>query len=691
MYRAELGFYLSDTRYLSHWEMTVNGEQLVYLSHETRGQGNACVFSMTNRDIPSLDGKTRIPRDTLLIRRVLTLYRDTIFEHIEFTNYDVLEHLFEIEQHLGTSFDDIFEVRGMNRLERGKLQTPRPIEHGVALEYKGLDGVTRTTLVRNENGIAAAEVYGNSATLTSRLRVPGKGRSELKTLITFDRKPDTELYGDNFQTITVSEHLKSIEAARADSYLGSLKMSSDHATFDRCMKTACADVEMLTTLEPSLGLVYPYAGIPWFSAPFGRDGIITAYQTLPFFPKLAKGVLDYVFRTIGTKIDAFTDEEPGKIFHELRRGEMANLKEVPYIPYYGSIDGTPLSLILLGEYVSWTRDTASLREWWPYARKAVEWMDRYGDSDQDGFIEYIKKSPTGLDNQGWKDSHNSVMYHDGVLAEPPIQLCEVQGYAYRARLVMAELAMALGDRDYAESLAKRAARLKQEFRAAFWDTAERYVYLARDGRKQPCKVMSSNQGHCLWTRLLDEQDARDVANHLMSARLFSGYGIRTLAADERAFNPLSYHNGSIWPHDNSLIAEGFRFYGMKNHLQTLSDALFDVVASSDDLRLPELFCGFRRRTDEPPVPYEVACRPQAWAAGSVFLVLKSMLGLLMEIDQKELVFQSPLLPREINELSIEGLRVRDTEFSVMVTRGGHDECHIELTRRSGPMRILVQK
>ena len=689
VYHAELGIYLSDTRYISHWEMSVNGEQLVYLSHELRGQGNACVFSMTNRDLPSIDGKTRIQRDTMLIRRVLTLYKDTVFEHLEFTNYDVIDHELEIEQNLGASFEDIFEVRGVRRPERGRMLPTTIDEHGVVFGYEGLDGVIRRTYVQTPT-TSKSEGYGHSAAVTSRVVVPAKGRADLKTVVSFNERSNEELFDDNFEILTVSEHLKILESLSQNAYLGEFKIKSDNSIFDQSMKNARMDIEMLTTFEPEQKLVYPYAGIPWFSAPFGRDGIITAYQTLPFYPRLAQGVLEYAFRTIGTKVDPFTDEEPGKIFHEMRRGEMAKLREIPYIPYYGSVDSTPLALILLGEYVAWTRDEKNLREWWPSVRKAVEWMDQWGDRDGDGFIEYIKRSSTGLDNQGWKDSHNSIMYANGVLAQAPIALCEVQGYAYRARLAVAGLATWLGEHEFAETLGKRAARLKADFREAFWDRTENYIYLARDARKEPCRVMSSNQGHCLWAGILDSTEARLVADHLMSPRMFSGYGVRTLGADEKAYNPLSYHNGSIWPHDNSLFLEGLRFYDQTRHLQTLTDALYDVVAMSDDFRLPELFCGFRRRLREPPVPYEVACRPQAWAAGSMFLMLKTMLGLEMSLGQTEIVFQAPIMPTSVNSFKIDGLRIRDTEFNLVVTRG-NDTCHIEVTKKTGSMRILIQK
>jgi glycogen debranching enzyme len=692
IYRAELGFYFSDTRHLSNWEMTLNSQQLVHLSHETRGQGNSCVFSMTNRDIPSLDGKTRIPRETLLVRRILTLYRDTVFEQVEVTNYDVIRHEIELQQLSKSRFDDIFEVRGMRRATRGHLASPRvegePAR--VVLEYQGLDGKIRRTFLQPLTTPPRFEFADDTATLTYRMSVPPKGKSDLKTIIAFNEPSSGDLLGEPFVGMTATEHLQKVETLGRNAFLGEIKISSDNQIFDRCVRNARLDVEMLTTAEQAARLFYPYAGLPWFSAPFGRDGLITSYQLLPWDPKLAAGVLDYVFLTQGTKSDSFTDEEPGKIFHEMRRGEMAALREIPYIPYYGSVDATPLALILLAEYVSWTHDLPRLRGWWPAALRALEWMDKWGDRDGDLFLEYMKRAPTGLDNQAWKDSHNSVMHDDGSLAIPPIKICEVQAYAFRARRAVAEMARLLGDHATAESLERQAAALKARFQERYWDAAENYVYLALDGSGVPCKVMSSNMGHCLWGKILEPRDGARVADHLMSPRLFSGYGIRTLAADEHAYNPLSYHNGSVWPHDNSMIGEGFRFYRQTGHLQTLADALFDVLATSDDFRLPELFCGFSRRRLEPPVPYEVACRPQAWAAGSLFLLIKSLIGLVTTTTQESIVFETPLLPSKVNQLEIQDLRVRDTEVSVLVHRGVKT-CHVEITRRSGPMPVVVVK
>jgi glycogen debranching enzyme len=478
-------------------------------------------------------------------------------------------------------------------------------------------------------------------------------------------------------------------SASQDLSFSSLVIESDNAIINRSITNALTDIYMLLTQEDK-DSIYPYAGIPWFSAAFGRDGIITAYQLLPWYPTLAKGVLEYAFRRLGTKFDPFTEEQPGKVFHEMRHGEMARAREVPFIPYYGSVDSTPLLLILLQEYMRWTLDLQQLKEWWPAALKVLEWVEEWGDPDGDGFLEYAKQSPRGLVNQGWKDSHDSIMHADGTLAMAPIRLCEVQGYAFRARMAMASLARLQGEDDLANRLRRDALELKLKFSERFWNGPGQFVNLALDGTSLACAVKSSNMGHCLWSQILSAEQAFEVSRILMSDKMFSGHGIRTLASDEIAYNPLSYHNGSIWPHDNSLILEGFRSYGQTKHIEKLSVALIEVLESSDDFRLPELYCGFRKRGKEPPIPYEVACKPQAWAAGSVFLLLKSMLGLSMEVDQSYLVFNSPLLTSKLNYLHIKNLRGRDWELDLMIRRASH-RTYIEVTRKHGKVRVLTVK
>lgn len=689
---SELGVYFNDTRYLGVWEMTFNGIAPVALAHELRFGGNTAVFSMTNRDFQKIGGG-RIPRDTFLIRRVLTLFEDDLFETVEIKNFDSVQHFLQIEQWAGGRFDDVFEVRGFPREKRGKMlateEEATPGHRTSVLQYEGLDGMIRRTYVQRLFEAEKIRVSPQLVGYFTRIEIQPKQTVLLKSIISFNKPSTRGFFGRQFGEITLAEKMGLSKVASETTPFAGLDFGSDNPIVNRSIANSKTDIFMLLTEEPSCQL-YPYAGIPWFSAPFGRDGILTAYQLLPWYPATAVGVLSYVFETMGTRLDPFTDEEPGKVFHEMRRGEMAATREVPFIPYYGSVDSTPLALILLHEYIRWTWDRKRLEEWWPSALRAMEWMNRWGDKDGDGFLEYEKQSPTGLVNQGWKDSHDSVMHADGRLAVAPIRLCEVQGYAFRARMGMSALARFLGREDEAIQFRKEALVLKSLFRERFWDSKGQFIYLALDGDSAPCAVRSSNMGHCLWSQIAGQEQASQVVKILMSDSMFSGHGIRTLSSQEAAYNPLSYHNGSIWPHDNSIVMEGLRLYGYSSELERLALAMIGVLESSDDFRLPELFCGFRKRGTEPPIPYDVACKPQAWAAGSIFLMLKSLLGISIDLDQSYLVFNTPLLTPKLNVLEIKNLKVRDCELDLVIRRTVRGT-HVEVTRKSGSMRVLIVK
>jgi glycogen debranching enzyme len=692
---SELGFYYNDTRFLNVWEMSINGSTPVPLAQEARFGGSALVISMSNRDLPPLDGKGRIPRDTFLIRRVLALVDDELFETLEIKNFGNELQEIQLEQWVGSRFDDIFEVRGMERAKRGRLLSPTERENGrptTILQYEGLDGLVRRTFItrlqpsqrlRDQRSADGGIQIGH----VTRLRLQPKQALLIKTIVTFDREPDGKIHGEDFGSMTLGEKMRLLLSNRATSLITPVQFESDNAIFDRSIENAQIDISMLLTRE-SGGLLYPYAGIPWFSAPFGRDGILTAYQMLPWAPDLAHGVLEYAFNTMGTKDDDFTDEQPGKIFHEMRQGEMARTREVPYIPYFGSVDSTPLALILLYEYVRWTNDLETLRRWWPMALRALDWLSLSTSVDEEGFVFYNRRLPTGLVNQGWKDSHDSVMHEDGKLAHAPIRLCEVQAYSFAARMGMAAMAGALGHRELSARLRLGALELRARFMDAFWVSEENFVALALDGNRVPCRVRASNMGHCLWGQILPAEQAAQVASHLVSPQMFSGYGVRTLAADEAAYNPLSYHNGSVWPHDCSIIMEGLRAYGLRTELELVVGGLLAVLEASDDFRLPELFCGFRRRDDAPPVPYEVACKPQAWAAGSLFLMVKAMLGLSMDIDQPYFSLHSPILPPGVTQLEIRGLRARDSEFNLFLKRSSVGT-QVEYRRLSGKVKLMT--
>jgi glycogen debranching enzyme len=687
---SELGVYFNDTRHLNTWETLVNGCAPVPLAQEQRHQGTTWVLSMTNRDLPVIGGSGRIPRDTLLIRRILTLHEDTLFEIFTIRNFSSSSQTLQLEHWAGARFEDVFEVRGMKRPARGTLLPAQELAptHW-SLSYRGLDGAIRNTHLHR---LYPAEKIRISPYLTgwiTRVEIQPKEILTFRTVASFNRPSSLLFHGENFETLDAGTMMSLASYRAAKPALLDFRIESDNALFNRSVESAICDVSMLLSSE-SDSLLYPYAGIPWFSAPFGRDGLITAYQLLPWAPKVARGVLEFVFSGQGKQLDRFTEEEPGKIFHELRRGEMAALREIPFVPYFGSVDATPLTLILLHEYACWTSDRGSVEKWWPAVEAALEWMDRYGDIDGDHFLEYVRKSERGLSNQGWKDSHDSVMHDDGTLADAPIRLCEVQAYAYRARLGAAELASWLGKADYAERLRFQALRLRTEFQTSFWDPAGEFVYLALDGSRRPCKVRSSNMGHCLWSGILSDVQAEKVSKKLLSESMFSGHGIRTLADTEEAYNPMSYHNGSIWPHDNSIIAQGLHFYGRTRELQTLGDGLFGVLESSEDFRLPELFCGFRKRGLEPPIPYEVACKPQAWSAGALFLVLRSMLGLERKLEQRAITLKNPMLLGKVRHLMVSGIEVGGKSASISFRRGFHGVVATNLSPQGSPPLLVVR-
>jgi glycogen debranching enzyme len=481
---------------------------------------------------------------------------------------------------------------------------------------------------------------------------------------------------------------REIRKARRQATAGIATVTGSSDAFTQVMCRATSDTYTLIT-HTALG-PYPYAGIPWFNTIFGRDGILTAMLLLWMDPNIAKGVLRTLANTQAATADAQSDAQPGKILHERRYCEMANLREVPFAKYYGSIDATPLFIVLAGRYLDRTGDLETIREIWPNILAALEWINTYGDIDNDGFVEYSRALSSGLANQGWKDSYDAIFHADGSDAEGPIALCEVQGYVFEALKCAAEMAGRLDTPQLASELRAKAEKVREHFEASFWCEDIQTYAVALDGQKRPCRVVASNAGHALFAGIASPDRAHKVAAKLLAKDSFSGWGIRTLASSERRYNPMSYHNGSVWPHDNALIAMGMKRYGLRDAACQVFTAITDAAINRDLSRLPELFCGFVRRRGGTPTPYPVACSPQAWAAASVFGLLQACLGLELRHQTQEIFLRDPVLPDFLNEVRIRNLTLAGASIDLLLHRHGDDVTASVLNRR-GNVRISIIK
>ena len=671
---GEQGIFCEGTRHLSEMVVRLWNERPLLLSSTIEPNNFLFTADLANLDVAR--GTTvAIHRGTLHLLRSKFLWRGVAYEELSFVNYGMEPLSVPLRIRFAADFADIFEVRGMRRQRCGRHLAPENGPDGVLLAYEGLDGVFRRTRIHCEpapNSVAAEE-------MSFQLDLKPKGAA------TFDLRIACE----NGKTSRSLSYAQAMRRASGEMKAGAQSLpvvSSSNSRFNDWIKRSSADVLMMTIGNREKN--YPYAGVPWFSTVFGRDGIITALEMLWVDASLARGVLEFLAATQAKEADPVNESEPGKILHELRHGEMANLKEIPFARYYGTVDATPLFVILADAYYENTGDKELMEQLWPNIQAALRWMDEYGDLDGDGFVEYATHGARGLVQQGWKDSNDSVFHADGWLAEPPIALCEVQGYVYAARLAASRLSCALGDKAGCAKLESQAAELREKFEEAFWCEDLGTYALALDGKKRPCRVRSSNAGHCLYTGIASRERGSKVARTLFLSDFFTGWGIRTLASGEARYNPLSYHNGSVWPHDNALIASGMARYGFKNLAGKIMLALLDAGSEMELHRLPELFCGLERRSGEGPTLYPVACSPQAWAAAAPFLLIQSCLGLTLQGARKRIAFERPCLPEGIPHLAMHGLRVGDASVDLLFERQA-DTVRVQVLEKQGDVDVVA--
>jgi glycogen debranching enzyme len=668
------GLFHADTRFLSHLELQLNGVQPLLLGSNVRDDNTLLAVDLTNPDLYH-GGQIVLQKDIVHVARTLFLWQGTAYQRFAVRNHGLAPVELVFSLCFNNDFADLFEVRGERRARRGVTSQRVIGGNQVLLSYKGLDDSwRRTTLTFDPQ---PEELSENSATYRFSL-APHESRSIFLLVSCREAVEDRPV---PFMRGLLGAHR---ELRRDNDDIATAETSN--GLFNEVLCRAAADLRMLMTATPQGR--YPYAGIPWYSTTFGRDGLITAIEMLWCDPGMARGVLRRLAAFQAKNSDPGSDAEPGKILHEMRAGEMAALGEVPFALYYGSVDSTPLFVLLAGLYVERTGDEAMLRELWPAIEAALGWIDGPGDLDGDGFVEYYRKTDQGLANQGWKDSHDSIFHADGRKAEGPIALAEVQGYVFAAKQVAARCARRLGQAKLAQQLEAQALLLAERFEAAFWCPEIETYALALDGAKQPCAVRTSNAGHALFTGIARADHAALVARGLLSPRFFSGWGIRTVARGEARYNPMSYHNGSIWPHDNALIALGFARYGLNRCVAQVSKGLFEAATYMDHRRLPELFCGFKRERRRGPTLYPVACSPQAWASATPFSLIQASLGLEFDPRTAEIRLRNPHLPAFLDEIILRNLRVGDLRGDLKVHRHG-DEISVELLRKRGDVQVAV--
>jgi glycogen debranching enzyme len=674
------GLYATDTRHLSEFRVALGGRTPILLSSSANRLHRAVIHA-SNPDLFDAD-------NLLAPQLTLNLYRDRLlaewlYEHIDLRNNG--RELISTDLHLyvGADFADIFEVRGLRqRISRGEALVPKRTEQGLCFAYQGEDGVLRRTDVWVDPTPDNIVLRDHRASLRWQVRLKPGARLSIDIAVGASTGGATRRR-QSFEAATAAVHRS------AQSWENSCtNIQTDSRLFSRLTRASIRDLRGLNT--PMEDGAIMAAGIPWFVAPFGRDSLLTCHAMLLLTQRPARDTLRFLSRHQALSDDAVRDAEPGKMLHELRSGELARAGYVPHSPYYGSVDATPLFILLAAEYFRWTADLELMVELQRPLEAALGWIAHHGDQDGDGFVEYQRRSPGGLDNQGWKDSGDAIVHADGSLAKGPIALVEVQGYVYLAKVRIADVFDALDMPDTAERLRTEAKELKTRVNDAYWMPEEGTFALALDGAKRQVKSVTSNPGHCLYCEVIDADKAVSVAERLMAPDMFSGWGVRTLSQDSPAYNPMSYHNGSVWPHDNAIIAAGLKRYGLVEATEEIATALFEAAIDSSDSRLLELYCGFARSSDVPVVAYPVACKPQAWAAAAPFMLLQAMLGISPDASNGVLTVDQPLLPKWLRRAELSNLRIGSSRMSLAFTRRLGEATAISLLNREGDVQVTIR-
>ena len=675
-----LGLFLDDTRMLSEYHLELAGGTPTLLSSQVIRAFSAQVdMAISDREF---GGRGWDISNVIHVRRELML-DDRLAERLSLTNFLNRTLEYPVRLSVACDFADIFEVRGWGREERGTFYEPEVTGSAIRFAYRGRDG----ELIRSEVlfGTAPDSIDRRGASWLLQLAPHETVTLEWHVL------PETVLGdsppGESVDDASMDQRRTRLHAVYDGWRAQCAEYESNDEQLNRTIEQAVTDLRALYTEVDGAQIIS--AGTPWYSTAFGRDSIITSLQSLVLNPQIAIDTLRYLAATQGREEDPFTEEQPGKIMHEIRRGELARAREIPFIPYYGTIDATPLFLVLLHETFRWTGNVDLVRELLPNAERALVWIDRYGDVDGDGFVEYARTSPKGLVNQGWKDSWDGVPFPDGRIPEPPIALVEVQGYVYDAKRRMAALYEALGNRAACDRLASEAAAMRDRIMERFWIEELNTFALALDGDKRALPTVASNAGHLLWSRVPDMESANRMANRLVSPDMFSGWGLRTLSAAHPVYNPMSYHNGSVWPHDNALVALGLSFYQQVEPARRIFTALHDAARGMRYNRLPELYCGIGRAFGVHPVLYPVSCSPQAWASGSIFMLLQSAIGILPDASNRMLHIRQPWLPEFMTELVVRGLRIGGSRVSMQFVRHGPRTLANLLSVEGAPLQVRI--